>query len=353
MPALRTALSLTTSLLIFLAQLTHANELASLTLVPQNSTHYVYLDAHLEAVNQSTISAQTSGIVEAIKVDVNDKVTAGQTLILINNSQQQAALSQAQANLAQAQALNEDAQILLQRNRSLLAKKTLSQGEFDRTVAQAKSRSAAVDAAKAALKQAQEQLTYTRITAPYAGIVKQRMVEVGELVSPGQGLMTGFALTPLRATTHIPQYLVNQLKAGSEIKSEIATAIKIRANGKLYDNSQFTLFPYADERFASVKARIQLAETAQSELFPGAWVEVAIPVAQQKKILIPETAVLRQGELASVYVKKEAGYKLRLVRLGQALSYQPPSQVEVLSGLSAGETIAIHGKAAAMSLAEE
>ncbi len=327
-----------------------ANEISSLRIEQQTRTQYVYLDAHLEAVNQSTISAQTSGIVEAIKVDVNDSVSADQLLIVINNSQQQAQFSQAQANLAQAQALNEDAQILLTRNRSLLSKKTLSQGDFDRSVAQAKSAAAAVEAAKAGLKQAQEQLNYTRISAPYAGIVKTRMVEVGELVSPGQALMTGFALQPLRAVTHIPQHLLNNIDA-NQLK---ASSIKIKANNQFYPARDFTLFPYADERYSSIQARVDLATSnndSKAGLIPGTWVEVALPVGKQNIIQLPASAILRQGEIAMVYVKTKQGYKLRYVRLGKTLEYNQSEQlVEILSGLTSGEEVAIDAIAVAMML---
>ena len=72
------------------------------TLISQQKMmpHYVQLEGRLEAINQSTISAQTSGVVESVTVDVNDRVKAGDTLVLINSSQQKAQLSQAQANLA-------------------------------------------------------------------------------------------------------------------------------------------------------------------------------------------------------------------------------------------------------------
>ena len=117
--------------------------------------NYVLLEAKLEAIKQSTVSAQTQGIIEKVNFDINDKVEAGQVLILINSSQQKAALSQAKAALAQANALNSDAQSILKRNRSLLSKKTLSQGEFDSSLARANSAEAAVLAAEAFVKQAQ------------------------------------------------------------------------------------------------------------------------------------------------------------------------------------------------------
>jgi len=343
-------------------------ELPTLITQIQTMPSYVELDARLEAINQSTISAQTSGIVEAVNVDINDRVEAGQILIRINDSQQQALLSQARANVAQAQALNEDAQILLKRNRSLFAKKTLSQGELDSAIARAKSSQAAVVATQAAAKQAQEQLSYTLIKAPYAGIVSQRMVQVGELVNPGQALMTGFSPQALRAITDIPMHLAKQLS--KQLSKHLGTAkadnLFIINQGQRFAAESITLFPFADNRFSSVRARINLpkldlpkmelakidsATINNSTLLPGSWVKVAIPSREREGIYVPLSAVLQQGEVAKLFIKdaKNQQFKLRYVRLGQKLKSADNTidLVEVSSGLESNEEIALHAIEAA------
>ena len=319
--------------------------------------NYVLLEAKLEAIKQSTVSAQTQGIIEKVNFDINDKVEAGQVLILINSSQQKAALSQAKAALAQANALNSDAQSILKRNRSLLSKKTLSQGEFDSSLARANSAEAAVLAAEAFVKQAQEQVTYTRITAPYSGIVRQRFVQMGELVNPGQPVMTGFALKPLRAVVDIPQTLAAKLSSQSPainyaINNSANPSIHIIANGKQYPAGQFTLFPYADSRYSSVRARIDLLDNAEASqltgrdnLMPGSWVKVQLANGEQSGIYLPASAIFQQGEVASLFIQHNNGFKLRYVRLGQT---QPDGRIRILSGLEAGEKVAIDALAAAM-----
>lgn len=330
-----------------------AAEIALPTLITKATMQpqYVQLDGRLEAINQGTISAQTSGIVETVTVDVNDSVSAGQTLLTINNTQQQAQLSQAQAHLAQEQALNEDAQVLLRRNRSLFAKKTLSQGELDSSIAGAKSRQAAVLAAKAKVKQAQEQLSYTRVLAPYSGIVSQRLVQVGELVSPGQPLMAGFSPQPLRITIDIPQHLLPKLNISAD------NPIRIQANGETIRTQQYTLFPYADSRYSSVRARIDLATNKNEKaLLPGSWVEVLLPAGKREGIYIPQSAILQQGEVASLYVKNSTSgrFKLRYVRLGQKLITQKLSpQVEIIAGLSTDEEVALDALATAQQIHTE
>jgi RND family efflux transporter MFP subunit len=333
---------------------TSISALATITVTPQAVQQVVHLDARLEAINQSTISAQTSGIVEALNFDINDQVSAGQTLIIINDSQQKAGLSQAEANLAQAEAMNEDAQVLLTRNRSLYKKNTLSKGELDSSIARAKSAAAAVLAAKASVVQAKEQLSYTKVIAPYSGVVSQRMIELGELVSPGQPLMTGFSAQPLRATTSIPQHLASQLSVDGD-----TTRISIKSQGQLFPIDSYTVFPYADSRYSSVQARIDLApfevNKDSSGLIPGAWVEVALPVspADNKKVVtVPKTAVIQQGEVASIYIidPNTQALKLRYVRLGGSVKLEKSAidQVEVLSGINAGDRVVVNATEAAM-----
>jgi len=308
--------------------------------------HYIQLDGRLEAINQGTISAQTSGIVEAVHVDVNDSVNSGQTLVIINNTQQQAQLSQAQANLAQAEALNEDAQVLVKRNRSLFAKRTLSQGELDSSIARAKSSQASVLAAKASVKQAQEQLSYTRIIAPYSGIVSQRMVEVGELVNPGQPLMSGFAIDTLRITTDIPHKFIQKLNSNAH------HPIQIDIQGDIINAEKYTLFPYADNLYSSVRARIDLPKSDKKYL-PGSWVEVLLPIGKREGIYIPKSAMIQQGEVSTVYIKHPAtgNFKLRYVRIGQVLNgAKSTAQVEIISGLDPAEEIALNALAAASQI---
>lgn len=281
------------------------------------SSDFLILDAKVEAVNAGTISAQTSGTIETLNFDVNDEVKAGQILLKIRDTQQKAAL-------AQANAMNEDAQLLLKRNRALLKKGTLSQGEFDRTQAQAKS-------AQASLVQAQEQLSYTLVKAPYSGVVSARHVEIGETVNPGQPLMSGFALQPLRAVTDIPASIAQQLDQQAYADSRLSSG------SSQYSLSAMTLFPYADSRFNSVRARFDIQLTDQHTLLPGSWVQLKLAKGQSDKILIPSTALLKRGELSAVYVQKAQTFVLRYVRTG----HDKDGLVEIISGLIAGDVIAI------------
>lgn len=329
----RTRAAMAASLLFFTSQLTSQALLASDTLtieVRQLPVSYP-LEATLEAVNQSTIAAQTPGTVKEIRFDVNDRVEQGALLIRIDDTQQRAAVMQAQANLAQARAQNDDAQALLRRNSRLFAQGTLSQGELDSTKARAKSAAATVNAAQAALQQANEQLAYTRVSAPYSGIVKARHVEIGETVAPGTPLMTGLSLQRLRAVADVPQ----RLAPHTITKEHVSIAI----NGQTLTPQSVTVFPYADPQHRSVRLRADLPAT-QSGLMPGMWATVIITQGQRPAIVVPESAVIRRSELSAVYVQHHGKALLRQVRVGNPQANQ---QLEILSGLNAGDVIYIDG----------
>lgn len=321
--------SLTAAILLGTASKAMA-ETTTETLVLQNIPQQFELDATLEAVNQSTVSAQTSGAVQSVLFDVNDRVEKGDLLLEIDNTQQQAALAQAKANLAQALAQNEDAQVLLKRNQRLFRQGTLSQGELDSTSARAKSSAAAVEAANAGVRQAREQLAYTQVRAPYSGIVRARHIEAGELVAPGTPLMTGLSLDRLRAVADAPQRLAQQYHSPQQIS--------IRVNGTLIEPAKVTRYPYADNQLHSVRIRAELPANTQ-QLIPGSWAKMLITTGERQAITVPKTAIIQRSELSAVYISDNGTSKLRQVRTGNR--YQ--DRVEVLSGLNAGDTIFVDG----------
>ncbi len=292
------------------------------------------IEARVEAVNQGTMSAQTSGRIQQVHFDVNDYVERGALLVQLRDKTQQAAVQHAQAQVVQAKAADNDARAKLLRSTALLKDGSLSQNNFDSIKAAAVSHAAAVKAAKALLIQAQEQLSYTQVRAPYAGIVKTRHVEVGESVSVGTAIMSGLSLAKLRAVANIPQRLISKMgnKKGFQIHHE----------GLAQSVQSVTLFPYANENSHSFKVRVQFSptsETAAPKILPGMWVTLQVPMGDKHVITVPESAVMLNGELSSVFVASKFGAKLRQVRLGKHHN----GHIEVLAGLRVNEHVYVDG----------
>lgn len=319
------SIKLAASLLSLVALSATADDLFTAKI--QQYPNWFALEAKMEAVNESTLSAQTSGRIQAINVDVNDYVKQGDIIIQLRDKQQRAAVEQAQAGLTQAKAANVDAQSKLKQSRPLYKQGSISKGTFDTIKANSQSAAATVIANTALLKQATEQLSYTQVRAPYSGIVKSRLVEAGESVNPGTPLIVGLSLAKLRAVADIPQRFAPNIGNKSEFQ--------VVNLDQTFKAEKVTVFPYADANSHSFKVRVDI-NAEGSKLFPGMWVKLNIPMGKKKALLIPKTAVMQKGELSGVYVKADTGFKLRQVRLGETHS----DQINILAGLRDGETIA-------------
>ncbi|MEZ5575253.1 MAG: efflux RND transporter periplasmic adaptor subunit [Candidatus Competibacteraceae bacterium] len=176
------------------------------------------LDGVVEAVNQSTVSAQTAGQVEDIMVDVNDFVPAGTPIVRIRNIEQRAGLEQAQASLREAQARHIEAEAEYKRIKDIYQRQLVSRAQMDSATAGFNAAKARLDAAQAGVAQAKESLGYTTINAPYSGIVLERHVQRGEAVQPGKALLTGFSLDELRVVADIPQRLIVPVRKHSQAR---------------------------------------------------------------------------------------------------------------------------------------
>lgn len=293
---------------------------------------YARLDGRIEAVQQSTVSAQTSGTVVAIPFDVDDVVDAGELIISLDDTEQRARANQADANLSEAQAALTDARQRLERIGPLVERGVASQAELDQANNQFNAAQARLSQAQAAAEQAQEQLSYTKVLAPYGGIVTERHVEIGEAVNPGTPLLSGFSLEALRVTAAIPQRY-------ADLARQNKSATVTLDDGRVLDTGEMTFFPYADPNTHSFRVRMPLTEP-DGTLFPGMLVRVGLPVAERQALWIPETALVRRGELRGVYVLDDNDQaRLRQIRTGVTRN----GQIEVLSGLSAGERVQVRG----------
>lgn len=296
-------------------------------------------DGTVEAVNRATVSAQTSGRVAEILYDVNDFVEAGAVIMRFTNVEQQAALRQAAASLEEAEARFEEAEQEHERVANMFRNETVSRARFEQAAANRDAAAARLEAARSAVEAAEEQLDYTEVRAPYAGIVSERHVEVGEIVAPGQPLMSGLSLESLRVNVDVPQSMIEPIR-------EIGRAF-VYADDERIAAERMTFFPVADPVTNTFRVRVDLPE-ASAQLFPGMFVKAGFIVGETRRLLVPEQAVVRRSELSAVYVAGEEHVILRQVRLGRRYG----DDVEVLAGLDEGELVALDPVAAGIYVKE-
>ncbi len=289
------------------------------------------LDGVVEAINQSTISSQTSGQVMEILVDVDDFVEQGVVIIRLKDTEQRARVDQAEAELQAADALLQEASRDYERTREIFQRKLVAQSAMDKATATLKSARARQESANAALSQAREQLEYTRIRAPYAGIVTERLIEVGETATPGRPLISGISLDQLRVSVDIPQSLIPAIRKQADARVLLPDSRSVAA-------SAVTIFPFADPSSGTFKVRLQLPADL-SGLFPGMLVKTRFAIGEIRELLIPERSVVYRSEVTAVYVlEPNERLSLRHIQTGHRRN---DSMIAVLSGLEPGERVAL------------
>ncbi len=304
------------------------------------------LEGSLQAVRQSTLSAQASGRIAQLQVKAGDRVRAGQVLALIDDRVTQAGVSQAQAQVAQSDAQLANAQANYGRTKDLFAKGFVSQSALDVAESQFKAAQAGTRAAVAGQTQSQLAQGFTRLTAPYDGWVLSTQAEAGDLAMPGTPVLTVYAPQPMRAVVHVP--------ASRQPLVAKATAIEVRLpDGRWVAPVARTALPAADPVSQTVEWRLDLAADTSAGLVPGQQVQVRFVAGQAQRLTVPAQAVFRRGEMTAVYVARTApaaqgaaapapGFVLRAVRLGAASNgADGAANYEVLAGLAGNEQVAL------------
>ncbi len=284
-------------------------------------------DGTVEAVNQSTVSAQTSGRVAELGYDVNDYVPKGAVIVRFTDTEQRAALRIANAALQEANARLDEADKEFQRITAMFENETVSKARFEQARANHAAAEARTNAARSGVTAAEEKLEYTVVRAPFAGIVAKRFIETGELVSPGQPIMSGLSLQSLRVNVDVPQSMFNPIR-------EIGKAFVYAGDQRIAAES-LTFYPVADPITNSFTVRVNLPDDSAT-LFPGMFVKVGFVIGEARRLLVPQQAVVRRSELTAVYVVVDDRVTLRQVRLGRRFD----SRIEILAGIEENEMIA-------------
>jgi len=289
------------------------------------------IDGVIEARQQATLSAEVAGKIEAVNFDVDDFVKRGEVVLRIRDREYVAQKKQASAAVDEAKANLQDMQLAFKRNEGLRKQKLISQAVFDKSSASLQAAQARMASADANLAQADELLSHTVLRAPYSGVVVERHVEAGESVSPGQRIMTGYALGQLRVSANVPQSIIDGLRS-----HRLARVIILEDNHSI-EVSEIIIHPFANPKNHSFPVRLQLPQM-ERRLYPGMLVKVAITIGSTQRLVLPQRALVSRAEVNAVYVLDDDGrISFRQVRPGNRYG----EQIEILAGLDAGETIAL------------
>lgn len=297
------------------------------------------LDAVVEAVRQTTLSTQVVGAVMALQVKAGDRVRAGQELLRIDA---RAAHQGVVGSIAQVEAAQSQLAVTtqeLERQKQLLQKQYISQGAFDRAQAQWEAAKAQVKALQAQTQVAQTQTGFFMVKAPYAGIVSDVSVTIGDMAMPGRPLVTMYDPAALRVTASVPQALLASVSTQHKTIRYVLPGVASFTTPQV--PQQVQVLPAVDPVTHTGQIRLSLPAGIEG-LAPGMFARVWLPGVTSgqvgtERIYLPSSAIVRRAEMTGVYVVNAQGKpSLRQVRLGQTSG----DRVEVLSGLRKDDKVA-------------
>jgi RND family efflux transporter MFP subunit len=291
----------------------------------------------------STVSSQVMGTITSIAVREGDRVRAGQILLTIDAAQLSSQIDRAHAAAVaveqQIAAAESDAMLAastLKRFEMLKAQKSVSPQEFDEVqsrsqaaaarLAMVRSQLAEAQAAEAAARTMQG---YTRIHAPFDGVISQRKVDPGAMASPGSPLLTIEKTGTLRLEISVDESLLSDVRLGTGIPVALDALGPSPLRGKIAQ-----IVPAADPASRSFLVKIDLPSA--KNLHSGMFGHAVLQRGTADVLMILRSAVVMHGSMQSVYVIGQNQIaSVRYVSTGSSHG----SEVEVLSGLSAGESV--------------
>jgi RND family efflux transporter MFP subunit len=297
----------------------------------------------VRASQTTQVSSQAMGNIVEIRTHEGNRVQAGQVLAILDDTQSRSATDQASATVTSAEkevsAADSDlalAVTTLKRYQQLYEKKSVSPQEFDEIKARYQSAEARRDMARAgqaranaSLIQARASLGYTRIRAPFAGVVTERKVDAGTLASPGMPLFTIEDTRSYRLEVSVDESDLRLVRIGQVSPVMIDALGNAKLSGKVVQ-----IVPAADPASRSFLVKVELP--ADARFRSGLFGRARFPRGERSALLVPSTSLVERGQLQGVFVldaNQIAG--LRYVTLGKSTG----EQAEVLSGLQEGEKL--------------
>lgn len=283
---------------------------------PLTEARRVELPGTVRAVERAALAPKIMGTVASLPVTLGQSVKRGDVLATISANEIGARLAQAESGLTQAR---RD----LERETGLLAKGA-SAAE---TVRSMEDRLRLMEATVA---EARTMLTYTALTAPFDGVVTRRLANEGDLAAPGNPLLEMENPAQQRVEVEVPDGLA---------AVAVGASAPVRINALDFPGRVAEISPALDAVSRTFLAKIDLP--AGAAVRSGQFARVAWPAGQGTALVAPATAVTNFGQMERAFVVAEGRATLRLVKTGA----RHGDQVEILSGLSAGERVVADGAA--------
>lgn len=291
-------------------------------------------------ISERTVNLSTKimGTIARLDVEAGDFVQQGQTLVRIKDDNLQAQKAQIEANLEQAKSGLKNTETNYNRIKALHQNGSATQKELDDITTQYQSARAQMKALNSKLREIDDMLAYTVLEAPFDGFVVKKFADEGDLASPGQPLLSFEQKGILKISASVSETSINRFNLTDTVSVRVKAAQPAPIPGIVSSIS-----PASDRNSRKFDVEIRIKPPRRSErIKSGMYAEVQLNESVDNAITVPRRALFKRGQLTGLFtINRDHEALLRWVRVGRENS----GRVEILSGLSAGETYVVSSEA--------
>ncbi len=281
----------------------------------------------IRAVHETAVGSKLLARVGEGKLKAGQKGKTGDVLVRLDDTDIQARLQQAKAAVTSAEAVCAQAGRDEKRWGQLLTSRAVSEQEYDKAATVFRSADADLQRAKETVNEVQATLDWATVRSPIEGTVIDKKVDVGDMVSPGQILVTLFDPKRMQLVASVRESLTHRLQVGQSI------GVYIEGLRKQCSGTVSEIVPEAQS--SSRAFQVKVTGPCPTGIYSGMFGRILIPLEEEEVLLIPPQAVRKVGQLELVDVVDDGRAVTRAIRTGRNLE----DGVEVLSGLREGEKV--------------
>lgn len=301
----------------------------------------------IRAVREMAVGSKLLARVVEVNLRAGQEVKRDDVLVRLDDTDLQAKLQQAKATVTSMEAVRAQALADEQRAATLIQSNAISRQDYEKAQTALRSAEADLQRAKETVNEVQASLDWATVRAPIDGTVIDKQVDVGDMVTPGQLLVTLYDPKQMQLVANVRESLTDKLEVGQDIGVRI-DGLQKQCVGRISEK-----VPQAQ---ASSRAfQVKVTGPCPEGIYSGMFGRILIPLGEETVIVVPGRAIRKVGQLELVEVMEKDRMIQRAIRTGRELGDLPTEdgqvlsdQVEVLSGLQPGEQVFVPAASSAV-----
>ncbi|MEQ1827786.1 MAG: efflux RND transporter periplasmic adaptor subunit [Pirellula sp.] len=283
----------------------------------------------VKPVHEANIASKILARVLEVNATAGQRVRAGAVLVKLNNEELLSRVRQAEADRDEMVAQLQLAKIEADRAKQLIASNSISRAEYDTAMTRVQTTQAGVDRTTRAVEESNVYLDYATVLAPFDGIVVDKVVQAGDTVGPGQTLVSLYDPSKMQLVANVRESLAMKLIAGQQLTARMES-LGLECQATISE-----IVPKAD--VSSRSFEVKVTGPCPAGVYSGMFGKLLVPLEDERILLVPSSAIQHVGQLTLVQVDVDGELMRRYVLLGRTFD----DQLEVLSGLRAGEKVLV------------